>query len=204
MSVPGDRQVAVVEIAWPAVIQKLLLGSLQSRQCRPKHGLIWIAVPSALTQIPNYSQPVTLCIKPGCYPSMDSMMKAIMKAALGKKDGKLNANTRTNDALLTWEIDGVTRRLHINLSGIAENKAYKIMTVSDDLKSNLGIDVIIDCQSESRHGREAPDKVSSGTAKNVKQVGRWPVDLNAGSHTMFLYCKLVQNERRWVTRRWHS
>ena len=28
----------------------------------------------------------------------------------------------------------------------------------------------------------------------VKHVGKWPVDLNAGSHSMFLYCDVVQNQ----------
>ena len=159
-----------------------------------KHGLISIAVPSALTQIPNYSEPVTLCIKFYSYPSVDSIMKATMKAALGKKDGKLIENPRTNDSLMSWKIDSVTRRLHVKSSGIAENEAFKIFAVSDDLKNILGTDIIFDCQSQNRHEAESPDKIASGTAKVVKQVGLWPVVLNAGSHTTFLYCDLVQNE----------
>ena len=68
------------------------------------------------------------------------------------------------------------------------------MAVSEDLKNILGTDVIIDCQSQNSHETEVPDQIASGIAKVVKQIGQWPVDLNAGSHTMFLYCDLVQNE----------
>ena len=205
MSLPGDWQVALVEIAWPAMVQNVTVGEFTVSKKVPalpvekypkhhKHGLISMTVPSALTQIPNYSEPVTLCIKPGCYPSVDAIMKAIMKAALGKKDGQLNATPRTNDSFMSWKIDSVTRRLHVKSSAIAENEAFKIMAVSDDLKNILGTDVIIDCQSQIRHETEASDQIASGIAKVVKQVGRWPIDLNAGSHTMFLYCDLVQNE----------
>ena len=66
-----------------------------------------------------------------------------MKAALGKKDGKLIATPRTNVSLMSWKSDSVTRRLHVKSSGIAENEAFKIMAVPDDLKNNLGN---IDCQ----------------------------------------------------------
>ena len=162
MSSPGDWQVALVEIAWPAMIQNVTVGeftvskkvpalSVEKYPWHHKHGLISMAVPSALTQIPNYSEPVTLCIKSGCYPSVDSKIKAIMKAALGKKDGKLIENPRTNDPLMSWKIDSVTRRLHVKSSGIAENEAFKIIAVSDDLKNILGTDIIIDCQSQNRH-----------------------------------------------------
>ena len=48
--------------------------------------------------------------------------------------------------------------------------------------------------NHNRDETEAPDQLASGTANVVKQIGQWPVDLNAGSHTMFLYCDLVQNE----------
>ena len=68
------------------------------------------------------------------------------------------------------------------------------MAVSDDLKNILGTDVIIDFQSQNCHETEAPDQTASGIAKIVKQVGRWLIDLNAGSHTMFFYCDPVQNE----------
>ena len=210
-SLPGDWQVSLVEIAWPAMIQNVTVGeftvskkvpalSVEKYPRHHKHGLISMAVPSALTQIPSYSEPVTLCIKSGCYPSVDSIMKAIMKAALGKKDGKLIENLRTNDSLMSWKIDSVTRRLHVKSSGIAENEAFKIIAVSDDLKNILGTDIIIDCQSQNSHEAESPDKIASGTVKVVKQVGLLPVDLNAGSHTIFLYCDLVQNETLGETR----
>ena len=206
MSLPGDWQVALVEIAWPAMVQNVTLGQFTVSKQLPaspkeknsrhhKPGLISMTVPSGFIQLPKYSSPVTLRLKPGCYPSVDSIMKAITKAAMGKKESKLMENDRSNDSMLSWKIDGVTRRLHVKSNCIVGNEGLKITVVSEDLKNILGTDVIIDCQSQQRRDEtEAPDQLVSGTANVVKQIGQWPVDLNAGSHTMFLYCDLVQNE----------
>ena len=121
-------------------------------------------------------------------------MKAITKAALGKKASKLMENDRSNHSMLSWKI-GVTKRLHVESNGIVGNEGLKFTVVSEDLKNFSSTDVIIDCQSQQhRDETEAPDQVASGTASVVKQIGQWPVDVNAGSHTMFLFCDLVQNE----------
>ena len=206
MSLPGDWQVALVEIAWPTMVQNVTLGQFTvSKQLptspnekKPRHhkpGMISMTVPSGFSKLPKYSSPVTLRIKPGCYASVDSIMKAITKSALGKKKNELIENNPPIDSMLSWKIDSVTRRLHVKSNGTVGNEGLKITVVSEDLKNILGTDVLIDCQSPQRRDEnEAPDQLVSGTANVVKQVGQWPVDLNAGSHTMFLYCDLVQNE----------
>lgn len=66
-----------------------------------------------------------------------------------------------------------------------------------DLKSILGTSTVTDCQQlEENDGPGKAEESDATTRKTscVKHVGQWPVDLNAGSHTMFLYCDLVQNE----------
>ena len=61
---------------------------------------------------------------------------------------------------------------------------------------------IIDCQNAEQR-QDSRENFNSGfhgdqqhtsELTNVKTSGQWPVDVNAGSHTMFLYCDLVQNE----------
>ena len=64
MSLPGDWQVALVEIAWPAMIQNVTVGEFTVSKKLPalpveknlrhhEHGLISMTVPSAITQITN-------------------------------------------------------------------------------------------------------------------------------------------------------
>ena len=157
-----------------------------------KPGLISMTVPSGFIQLPKYSSPLTLRLKPGCYPSVDSIMKAITKAALGKKESKLMEKDRSNDSMLSWKIDGVTRRLHVKSNGIV---GLGITVVSEDLKNIFCTDVIIDCQSQQRRDETvAPNQLASGTANVVKEIGQWPDDLNAGSNSTFLYCDLVKSE----------
>ena len=76
--------------------------------------------------------------------------------------------------------------------GNHEQYGLKIFTESNDLRNILGTNVIIDCGESHKEAEEIDAESASNTI--VKHVGKWPVDLNAGSHTMFLYCDLVQNQ----------
>ena len=77
-----------------------------------------------------------------------------------------------------------------------------IRAKSQDSKYILGLTTIIDCQDgEQRQeskmnfdGNCQDDQQNQRDITVVKNSGQWPVDLKAGSHTMFLYCDLVQNE----------
>ena len=77
-----------------------------------------------------------------------------------------------------------------------------IRAKSKDLKNILGLTTVIDCQyGEQRQksgknfdGNCQDDQQNQTDIAVVKNSGQWPVDLKAGSHTMFLYCDLVQNE----------
>ena len=77
-----------------------------------------------------------------------------------------------------------------------------IQAVSQDLKNILGMITIIDCQNaeQRQDSRENfnygfhDDQQNTSELRVVETSGRWPVDVNASSHTMFLYYDLVQNE----------
>lgn len=198
-TLPGEWQVALAEIAWPLVVQNVTIGEFsvakklaapdrsEKRPERrpPRPGTISMVVPAAFgtksRTPPKYTAPNIRFLKPGCYPSIDCILSAILKSATGKKvegDGKL----------LTWKVDPVTRKLSVKFNGNMNEEGLTIQLKSQDLKNILGTSTIIDCQQDD------DDDDQSMPVKIVKQVGQWPVDLNAGSHTMLLYCDLVQNE----------
>lgn len=195
----GEWQVALAEIAWPLVVQNVTIGEFsvakklpapdrpekipERRPSRP--GRISMIVPAAFGENrtpPKYTAPSTRFLKPGCYPTVDCILSAILKSATGKKP-------ESNGQLFTWKVDPVTRKLSVKFNGNKDEEGLTIQLKSQDLRSILGTSTIIDCQQadDVDDGQSMPVKV-------VKQVGQWPVDLNAGSHTMLLYCDLVQNE----------
>ena len=210
----GECQVALREIAWPNIIQNVTVGkftvykrNIQSPvEKRPrKHnrpGAISMAIPAAFesqspaSTLPFYTAPVKHRLKPGCYTSVDSILASITKIAMGEEQiGRKRISSSPDNvlSLLSWKVDNVTRKLHVKFCGNHKQYGLRIFTESNDLRNILGTNVIIDC-GESQ--KEAVEEIDTESASNtiVKHVGKWPVDLNAGSHTMFLYCDLVQNQ----------
>ena len=203
----------LLEIAWPNIIQNVTVGeftvykrNIQSPvEKRPrKHnrpGAISMAIPAAFErQSPStllfYTAPVKHRLKPGCYTSVDSILASITKIAMGEEQiGRKRISSSPDNvlSLLSWKVDNVTRKLHVKFCGNHKQYGLRIFTESNDLRNILGTNVIIDC-GESQ--KEAVEEIDTESASNtiVKHVGKWPVDLNAGSHTMFLYCDLVQNQ----------
>ena len=98
---------------------------------------------------------------------------------------KRNSSSADNvSPLLSWKVDNVTRKLQVKFCGNHEQYGLKIFTESNDLRNILGTNVIIDCGELHKEAEEIDAESASNTI--VKHVGKWPVDLNAGSHTMFL------------------
>ena len=70
------------------------------------------------------------------------------------------------------------------------------------LKNILVLTTIIDWQNAEQRqksnitveGNFQDDQQNISELVVVKNFGHWPVDVNAGSYTMFLYCNLFQNE----------
>ena len=94
------------------------------------------------------------------------------------------------------------QELHVKFCGNVEQHGLVIQAFPKDLKNIVVMTTIIDCQNAERR-QESMKNFSSGFHDDqrhtleltvVKTSGQWPVDVNAGSHTMHLYCDLVQNE----------
>lgn len=206
----GEWQVALVEIAWPNVVQNVTVGEFTVCKIRNhspvekrplKHnrpGAISMVIPEAFqarsSKTSLYSAPVRHRLKPGCYTSVDTILEAMSNIATGKKSKSGNESKATSPAhdspMLSWKTDKVTRLLQVKFRGNLQEDGMKISIQSNDLQNILGTNVIIDCDGSQKE--IVGDKNATETV--VKQVGKFPVDLNGGSHTMFLYCDLVQNQ----------
>ena len=163
------------------------------------------AVKPALT----FTAPEVRYIKPGCYSSIDDIMEAIVKSATRNDNEKFlppttqhPTDTKSRSTNISWKVDRATQELHLKFWGNLEQNGLVIRAKSQDLKNILGLTTIIDCQDgeqrqESKKnfdGNCQDDQQNQRDIAVVKNSGQWPVDLKAGSHTMFLYCDLVQNE----------
>ena len=96
---------------------------------------------------------------------------------------------------ISWKIDAQTQTLRVKFNG-SNRERLIVKAQSTDLQSILGMTTIIDCSSKSsvkeRSGGGANGQSSS--TYQIKSAGCYPTDLNAGCHTMLIYCDLVQNE----------
>ena len=208
----GEWQVALLEIAWPISVQNVTVGqfTVHKRNIQPpvekrprKHNRPGaMAIPAAFDRqspstLPFYAALVKHRLKPGCYTSVDSISASITKIATGEKQIGRKRNPSSPDnvsSLLSWKVDNVTRKLKVKFCGNHNQHGLRNFTESIDLRNILGTDVIIDCGDSPREAGEGIVDSESASNTIVKHVGKWPVDLNAGSHTMFLYCDLVQNQ----------
>ena len=148
-------------------------------------------------------------MKAGCYSSIDDINDTIMKSGTGNsKEKTLGPNIQqykdapSQSTNISWKVDKATQELRVKYYGNVEKHGLVIQAISQDLKNILGMTTIIDCQNaeqrqksnKSVDGKFHDDQQNISELTVVKNVGIWPVDVNAGSHTMFLYCDLVQNE----------
>ena len=96
----------------------------------------------------------------------------------------------------------MTQELRAKYYGNVEKHGLVIRTISEDLKNILVMTTIIDCENAEQQqksnntvdGKFQDDQRKISELTVVNNFAHWPVDVNAGSHTMFLYCGLVQNE----------
>ena len=96
----------------------------------------------------------------------------------------------------------MTQELRAKYYGNVEKHGLVIRTISEDLKNILVMTTIIDCQNAEQQqksnntvdGKFHDDQQKISELTVVNNFAHWPVDVNAGSHTMLLYCDLVQNE----------
>lgn len=205
----GEWQVALVEISWPAMVRNVIDGQIEVSKIldtpqppnvqspkRSSSGLVSRSLPRVFrSSTIQFTPPETRQIKSGCYPSIDSIMKAIVKSAddhIRIETPTYNKNTEASRLpSISWKVDCATQELRIKYVGNLERHGLVIKAKSHDLKNILGTTTLIDCQNGD--AKRSLDTTNDGYTI-VKQSGHWPIDLNGGSHTMFLYCDLVQNE----------
>ena len=191
----------------PQVALQAMIHIISSR--RP--GMVSMRVPPQFRKEPalEFSTPELRYIKAGCYSSIDGIMDAIIKSAT--RNDKENSSSLTNQesteaaspsGKISWRVDRATQELHVMFCGNVEQHGLVIQAISQDLRNILGMTTIIGCQN-AEQPQDSKKNFNSGFHEDqqhtsqltvVKTSGQWPVDVNAGSHTMFLYCDLVQNE----------
>ena len=157
----------------------------------------------------TFTAPEVGYIKPGCYSPTNKIMEAIIKSDTRKDNEKLLPPTTQHPTDATWrstnissKVDKATQELHVKFWGNVEQNGVVIWAKSQDLRNILGLTALIDCQhgeqrQESKKNCDVncqDDQQNQRDIAVVKNSGQWPVDMKAGSHTMFLYCDLVQKE----------
>ena len=213
-NLPGEWQVALVELSWPAMIRNVTEGQITVSKSldtpkasstlqnpRRSTGLVSMTVPKAFrSSNVQFTAKETKQIKTGCYSSIDSILKSIFKTATDGKvklhpsmSGKTNEVSKTGLPSISWKVDCATEELQVKFVGNVKTHGLVIKAKSQDLKNILGTTTLIDCQSDAS-AREQPSERGDDDCRIVKHEGQWPIDLNGGSHTMFVYCDLVQNE----------
>ena len=88
----------------------------------------------------------------------------------------------TANTTVSRKVDPLSEKLEVSLTGQAPEDHFWILFKSDDLSKTLGVMDAI-CGT-----------VESQRQKGFAALGTFPVDLEGGRHTMFIYCDLVQNK----------
>ena len=136
-------------------------------------------------------------------------MEATVRSATRNDNEKLLPPTTQHPKVATcrstnssWKVDKATQDLHVRFWGNMEQNGLVIRKKSQDLKNILGLTTVIDCQ-HGEHKQESKknfdgncqdDQQNQRDIVIVQNSSQWPVDLKPGSHTMFLYCDLVEND----------
>ena len=120
---------------------------------------------------PNHNQ----TIPDGYYPTIDTLMTKLMQTIY--QDARIETGLP-----VSWEVDTVTQKLQVCFTGRAPTDQFCLLFKSEDLSNTLGITDTIYCTVETQK------------QKGYAVRGTYPIDLQGGRHTMFLYCDLIQNE----------
>ena len=213
----GEWYVAVVEISWPDLIenvtegkictQKISKHSSEEAETPKKHrfshasqnyGMVAMldprkrSVPSK-DKLAKHGEEEFDTIPAGFYPTIDTLLETIFSKLYNNNNSKADPDTLP----VNWKVCSVSQLLDVIYKG-AEDEKIIVRVVSRDLKNILGTDTLTDCDQEG--GTTDTDiakakQLRLNDGENIaKRRGKYPVDLTAGCHTMFLYCELVQNE----------
>ena len=107
-------------------------------------------------------------IPDGYYPTVDTLISRVLQTVYQRSD----------NFPVSWKVDPVSEKLEIFFTGQKTEDQFLMLFKSDDLSNTLGVTDTICC--------------TLGKSRAVE--GTYPVDIQGGRHTMFLYCDLIQNE----------
>ena len=92
-----------------------------------------------------------------------------------------------------------TQTLRVKFSASNDDRLI-LKAQSADLQNILGMTTLVDCSSSSLSNVKDRSEDGNGggggghDAFQTKSAGQYPTGLNAGCHTILIYCDLVQNE----------
>ena len=201
----GDWEVAIVELSWLSLVQNVLQGNFSyqfincqgedarppPRHCRP--GMVTMYTPNKyLGQ--TFAPPAVENIKHGIYSSIDLIMDSICKQVFRNK-----LASSSKQFPISWKIDAQKQTLRVKFSGSNDDRLI-LKAQSADLQNILGMTKLVDCSSSSLSNVKDRSEDGNGggggghDAFQTKSASQYPTDLNAGCHTILIYCDFVQNE----------
>ena len=188
ITLSGDWQVALLEISWPALVCNVTEGKVTVWKSVPspespvhptnqnfpsgRPGIVSMRVPRQFRKEPamKFSTPEVRYIKAGCYSSIDDIMDAIMKNAIGNSKEKiLSPNAPGQSTNISWEVDKATQEPRVKFSGNVEKHGLVIQAISQDLKNILGMIIIIDCDCANAEQRQKSNNTVDGKFHDDQQ-----------------------------------
>ena len=112
-------------------------------------------------------------IPDGYYPNVDILMTKLLQTVYKRND---------QNYPVSWKVDLVSEKIEIYFNSQEIGDQFLLLFKSSDLSNTLGITNTICCT------------MAEQLEKGYAVQGTYPVDLQGGRHTMFLYCDLIQNE----------
>ena len=201
----GDWEVAIVEIPWPKLVQNVLQGNFfyqfincQKEDARPlprhrRPGMVTLYMPNKYLG-GTFAPPAVQNMKHGIYSSFELIMDSICKQVFRNKSA-----SSSKQFPICWKIDAQTQTLRVKFSG-SNDDCLILKAQSADLQNILGWTTLVDCSSSSPSSVKDRSEDGNGgggggnDAFQTKSAGQYPTDLNAGCHTILIYCDFVQNE----------
>lgn len=209
LNLSGSWEIAIVEMSWPDSIQNVVEGrfsyqvsklptTMANKPVRPRSGAVSMVDPREhfkRKRTSDFQHKQFVSIPKGCYPSIDSILQVVFTNVCEK------IGWDSEKIKFKWNVSPTTQLLHITFDkDSSDDIQLRLSASSQDLQNILGLEHVIDCcetetnDSEKTSSHLISKKAKSDSDQSFQIVGRYPVDLTAGCHTMFVYCDLVQNE----------
>ena len=139
----------------------------------------------------SFAPPAVDNIKHGIYSSIELIMDSLCKQVFRNK-----LASSSKQFPISWKIDAQTQRLRVKFSGNNYDRLI-LKAQSAVLQNILGMTTLVDCSSSPSNAKDRSENGNGGgghDAFQTKIAAQYPTDLNAGCHTILIYCDIVQNE----------